>query len=327
MPTLNLPKAVKNNPIYARSTKPRWDQRFYQVARELGFVNQTPSAQAFAEAVFRWQKSQSGLDADGMLGPKSWAKLEPRTRYSLDLNQPPPPWITEVPPGTPIDRPLDPMGPAGPEGPPKPNGVTDVLEEQVNADPSLQNTLVNTGVTVASVGLGYLPTRGLTNYGMLGNFVQPLVWAYQGNTGDWADKVLYGLGCFPPLTLAAGLVSIWKGWMDDMAADVLRKTNEVIADEPPHLAKAIFPTATYKWPSHPDINAQHIAKAGGTAWQHPNGLWVYLKLEKNGKPVMTCDYKPRRAVKVLGPQLPLTWSGGWWGWGAGFIYRSHKGGY
>lgn len=318
MPTLNVPKAVKNNPIYARTTKPRWDQRFYQVARELGFVDQTPTPQAFAEAVFRWQKTQPGLDPDGMLGPKSWSRLEPRTRYSLDLNQPPPPWITEVPPGTPIDRPLDPMGPAGP------NGITDLLEERVREDPSYQTTLVNTGVTIASVGLGKLPTRGLTNYGMLGNFVQPLVWAYQGNTGDFSDKVLYALGCIPLLTLEVGLVTIWKGWMDD---DVLNKLKEVVADEPAHLAKAIFPTATYKWSAQPDICAQIIASHGGTAWQHPNGLWVYLKLEKDRKPVMVPDYQPRRAVKRLAPLLPLDYQEGWWGWGSGFWWKSYLGGF
>ena len=301
MAALNIPKAVRNNPIYARITEPPWMDRFPQVARELGFRDMSPSAESFAEAVHSWQKKNPGLAADGMLGPKTWAKLEPRTRYSLPVESPPP-WISEMPPGWKPDVP----------DLPERNGVTDVIDEMIRKDPSYQTTLTNTGVTIASIGLGQLPKIGT----VAGGLVQPLVWAYQGNTGDLGDKVLYGLGLFPPLTVAAGLVSIWKGYLDDK---VLAQLEEVYADEPAHLKKAIFPAATYTLNATPDVAAMRIAGDGGVAWKHPNGLWVYLKLEKNGKEILVCDYRPRNAVAVVGPELPLRPVG------KKFVWRMHKG--
>lgn len=71
----------------------------------------------------------------------------------------------------------------------------------------------------------------------------------------------------------------------------------------------------------PPINAQTIAGKGGVAWQHPNGLWVYLKLEENGKEVLVCDYKPKKATKIPGPDLPLRLQG------KRFTWRSYKGGF
>ncbi len=88
--TLELKKAAKWNPYYSRNTSPPWKNRFDQVITELGFTRMSPGPDAFAEAVYNWQKVQSGLVADGVLGPKSWQKLEPCTRYSIDLSQTPP---------------------------------------------------------------------------------------------------------------------------------------------------------------------------------------------------------------------------------------------
>ena len=309
MSYLNLKQATKNNLIYAWTTKPAWKERFYQITNELGFFDQTPSAEAFAQSVYQWQNRQPGLTADGILGPKSWAKLEPKTRYSIGVNAPPPVWITTMPAA----------GAHNVPDLPQKNGITDKLEEMIRKDPSYQTTLINSGVFVGSVTLGNLQKLSTLQRFGAGAIVQPLVWAFQGNTGDDGDKMLYALGLTPflPLTVAAGITGIWKGLMDD---DVLAKLEQVKQDEPSYLSKAIYPTAIYGW-SGAGINAQTIASKGGVAWQHPNGLWVYLKLEKNGKEVLVCDYKPRNAVKILGPELPLQLAG------KRFIWTSHKGGF
>lgn len=306
MSKFNLAKAIKNNPIYARTTKPPWVERFYQVAKELGLPQQTPTAESFAQAVYQWQKSQ-GLTADGMLGPTSWKLLEPRTRYSMDWGAPPD-WISEMPPGWQPDIP----------DLPEKNGITDLIEEEMKKNPSYETTLVNAGVFIASLDLGNLKGASKMSKFAGGAIVQPLVWAIQGNTGDDWDKILYGLGLFPPLTVAAGAVSVWKGYVDDW---VLNKLQEVIADEPAFLAKAIYPTATFDGWSQPEIKAQTIASLGGTTWQHPNGLWVFLKLEKQGRRLLVCDYKPKKATKVWGPLLPLQPVG------SRFTWHSRKGGH
>ena len=307
MSYLNMVKAKKNNAIYANVTKPAWKDRFYQIAEQFGIYNQTPTAEAFAQAVYQWQLNQPGTTADGILGPKSWAKLEPKTRYSIDFGLPAPDW-TEMPAGG------QPEIPAASQK----NGVTDYLDEQIKNDPSYQTTLINSGVFVSSWRLGKLSRLGRLGKFAAGAVVQPLVWAIQGNTGDAGDKVLYALGLIPLLTVPAGLVGIWKGRMDD---DVIDKLAEVTADEPPELAKFIFPTATYGWTGQGPILAQKIAQDGGVAWQHPNGLWVFIKLERDGKIIHCCDYVPKNAEKILGPELPLRWMG------SGFSWRSYKGGF
>lgn len=296
MATLDLPKAIRSNLIFATCTKPPWKGRFAQVARQLGFVNQTPSAEAFAKAVHQWQKSQPGLSPDGMLGPVSWAKLEPATRYTLDVGGPPE-WLEAPPPG-------------GPPAPPALNGVTDFLDVAIRTDPGYETQLLNMGQLVGSIVLGQLhQSSKLARYGA-GAVIQPLIWAYQGNTGDDADKLLYALGLIPPLSLAAGVVGVWKGRLDD---DVIAKMAQVTADEPARYAKAIYPAGIFRW-AGPEMNAMTIAGRGGVAWQHPNGLWVYLKLEQAGREVLVCDYKPKRALKVFAPDLPLRMAGGRYFW-------------
>lgn len=309
MSSLNLAKAKKNNAIFANVTKPAWKTRFYQVAEKLGIYHQTPTADAFAQAVYQWQLSQPGMTADGILGPKSWAKLEPRTRYSINFGAPTPDWISEMPPGWKPDAPATPPAPAK-------NGVTDYLDEEIAKDPSYATTLVNSGVFTSSFGLGKLNQLGKLGKFAAGAIVQPLVWAVQGNTGDAGDKFLYAMGLVPLLTVPAGLVGIWKGLMDD---DVLDKLAQITKGEPPELAKFIFPAATYSWKAYGPLLAKKIAADGGVAWQHPNGLWVFLKFERHGKTILSCDYRPKIAKTIVGPELPLRITG------TKFNWRYHKG--
>ncbi len=304
--TLNMVKAKKNNAIYASVTKPPWKERFYQVSEQLGFYYQTPTAEAFAQAVYQWQLSQPGTTADGILGPNSWSKLEPKTRYSIDFGEPAPDW-TEMPHG---------WQPDVPDAPEK-NGITDDIDEKMANDPSYKTLLINSGVLVASDKLGKLKSLGKLKGSIAGALVQPLVWAIQGNTGDAGDKFLYAFGLIPAVTVAAGAVGIWKGILDD---DVLDKLAEVKASEPPELSNFIFPTATYNWEtkSYPE----KIAAKGGVAWQHPNGLWVFLRFERFGKIILCPDYLPKNAKQIIGPELPLKWTK----WG-GFTWRYLKGGW
>ncbi len=46
---------------------------------------------------------------------------------------------------------------------------------------------------------------------------------------------------------------------------------------------------------------------GGTAWQCPNGLWVYITDENN---LLVANFKPEKAIKVYRPQWPLQSMGG-----------------
>ena len=41
---------------------------------------------------------------------------------------------------------------------------------------------------------------------------------------------------------------------------------------------------------------------GGTAWEHPNGLWVYIT---DARGLLVCDYRPVVARKIYQPLLPL----------------------
>jgi len=85
--------ASRLNSHYSRCTSPPWVERIDQVITELGFRNMTPGADAFAAAVSDWQGKNS-LEADGILGPRTWARMEPSTRYCIDVTAAPLNWIS-----------------------------------------------------------------------------------------------------------------------------------------------------------------------------------------------------------------------------------------
>lgn len=54
-----------------------WISRYNDIATHLlGYTTMTPGEALFAQAVALWQK-RNGLDNDGTLGPKTWAKMRP----------------------------------------------------------------------------------------------------------------------------------------------------------------------------------------------------------------------------------------------------------
>lgn len=62
----------------ASATRPRVCRR-----DERDRIDITPTEHGLAQAASSWQ-SRHGLGADGIIGPKTWRKLEPLTRYSVD---------------------------------------------------------------------------------------------------------------------------------------------------------------------------------------------------------------------------------------------------
>lgn len=73
MSSFGLAKAIKNNTIYANTTKPPWRDRFYQVAKQLGLRHQTPTAAALADAIYNWQLKPPGMTADLSFPPDGQA--------------------------------------------------------------------------------------------------------------------------------------------------------------------------------------------------------------------------------------------------------------
>lgn len=91
MATFDLAKAVRWNPYYARQTG--WPNRQNQVFYELGYHDRAPTAEEFAQAVHGWQRGRVPLVADGMLGPKTWALMEPAVRNHPNAGHPRPTWL------------------------------------------------------------------------------------------------------------------------------------------------------------------------------------------------------------------------------------------
>ncbi|MEZ5584582.1 MAG: hypothetical protein R3F37_19080 [Candidatus Competibacteraceae bacterium] len=70
-----------------------WVKRYSQIATVLGIAQMTPTPEGFAQALADWQAAQKpSLKPDGMLGPDTWAKLEPLTRSSVAPG-PTPAWL------------------------------------------------------------------------------------------------------------------------------------------------------------------------------------------------------------------------------------------
>ncbi|GEM_PF-2733715 len=91
-----LERACRSNRVYAR--REGWQERFQVIVEVLGFRDMTPDEEEFAQAVARYQKLNSPLTVDGMLGPKTWTVMRPETRMSLDVDtRPPPAWLRHAP--------------------------------------------------------------------------------------------------------------------------------------------------------------------------------------------------------------------------------------
>lgn len=69
----SLARAVELNRRYAQSLG--WQPYYDRMARVVGFTNLSPDEPTFARAVAVWQ-GRNGLTADGVVGPRTWARLQ-----------------------------------------------------------------------------------------------------------------------------------------------------------------------------------------------------------------------------------------------------------
>lgn len=138
--------------------------------------------------------------------------------------------------------------------------------------------------------------------------VQPAVWALTDADPDTVDYGLYGGGILSGVLgsslggAAFALTSVFKGFVDD---DLNRRRDAARHSEPERYRAHI--RAAYRYGhAGQGINAMTIASRGGTAWEHPNGIWVYLT-DARGHPVS--NYVPNVARTIYQPLLPLRPSG------------------
>lgn len=150
--------------------------------------------------------------------------------------------------------------------------------------------------TIAAMGLDKTAGKAL------GKYVTPAVWALNysasGAKPGEIDLGLFALGLNSFLALPATIVSLFKAAVDD-------KTNQQVAvakiGEDPKYSRFLLPCSVYAMGA-PAINALSIASKGGTAWQHPNGVWVFI-LDAEGK--MVSDFKPNKFTMMYQPNQPL----------------------
>ena len=169
------------------------------------------------------------------------------------------------------------------------DGITDFLDDNRSAAMSAGSTIASIGVDAGAKGLG--------------KWVSPAVWTLTGEAPSKVDGGLWAIGLIPGFGIAAAGTSFIKGMVDD---DVRRRLEGVKACEPAEKRPFIRPAVDYSMWAGEGINAQTIASCGGTAWEHPNGLWVYLA-DARGVPV--CDYRPAIARTIYRPYLPLSPAG------------------
>ena len=106
-----IARAVRYNNRKASSIG--WVQRYAQLASILGLQNMTPTPEGFAQAVADWQRDHPPLTPDGMIGPQTWTRLEPHTRFSVPP-VPIPGWLQPATPGPQSPRVPAPRGGTGP---------------------------------------------------------------------------------------------------------------------------------------------------------------------------------------------------------------------
>jgi hypothetical protein len=77
--SIHIHRAVQSNFSYL----PIWQSALNRILPMIGFTNMCPSEYQFAEAVARWQRDQKPpLQADGILGPLTWSRMQQSLRAS-----------------------------------------------------------------------------------------------------------------------------------------------------------------------------------------------------------------------------------------------------
>lgn len=173
--------------------------------------------------------------------------------------------------------------------------VTSAIDENKNLISSISQPL-------AVIGLDKIGQK------MAGKLLSPAVWAlnYAAN-GKKPDKMDVGISGMGLLGGAAGPAAIGTGVVKALVDDDMdTRLKAARSDENPEFRQYIQPCFNYAM-APPRINAMTIASLGGTAWQHANGLWVYIQ-DANGH--MVPNFKPNRSVQTYRPIWPLQSMGG-----------------
>lgn len=182
------------------------------------------------------------------------------------------------------------------------------MDRTAKAIENHKNIIQTTSGTIASIGLNKAGQK------IGGILVTPAVWVLnystQGTTPDEIDVGLYAAGFFGVLASAGAITTgVIKAVVDD---DIDTKLREVQASEQSTYQPFIKPCYRYGMMA-PQINATTIASKGGTAWKHPNGLWVYIT-DIKGR--LVDDFKPNKSVIMYQPLHPLKSSRkGFFRWG------------
>lgn len=160
-----------------------------------------------------------------------------------------------------------------------------------------RRTILAAGTLAASSGI-YLATKS-----GWGRVVAPAVWvtdyAVNGTKPDGVKVGMYSLSFLGPLgAFVGGVGAVLKGAVDDRTAELLE---QVRASEPAHKRAGIHPVKVFK-SCQDEIAAQLVASYGSTAWQHPNGLWVFIV---DAGERFVCDHQPAAARTIYRPVIPL----------------------
>lgn len=170
-----------------------------------------------------------------------------------------------------------------------------------------ENSATNAAVTVAAFAVER--AIGGARGSVAGLVVQPVVWAVTGNGPDAGDAFIYATGAAGAvagaiLVVPATITGVIKAAMDDWIGGMVA---EARLDEPEAVRNGIVGTDDYGfWSANNHIEAMSIASKGGVAWQHPNGVYLYIR-DANGTPI--CDYYPRRFRRLYKPLIPLRTNG------------------
>ncbi|GAB1260589.1 hypothetical protein [Aurantivibrio plasticivorans] len=148
--------------------------------------------------------------------------------------------------------------------------------------------------TVASIGLE------MTGKTVAGALITPATWALNyasdGSKPGAVDALIYGSGFLStPAAIATGVL---KAAVDD---DLNAKLSEVKRTDNQKF-RSFFKACSHFAGNSPQINAMNIASKGGTAWKHPNGLWVYIT---DAKGQLVSDFQPRLFTEMYQPDQPL----------------------
>ena len=74
--SFNVHRAVRSNLKYL----PVWQPALRLILPLVGFTDRCPSEYEFAQAVAHWQRGNTPLSSDGILGPKTWVRMQQRLR-------------------------------------------------------------------------------------------------------------------------------------------------------------------------------------------------------------------------------------------------------